>query len=164
MTKLIILRGPSGAGKSTVAKALQAGATRKVALIDQDYYKEFMLKPKEDVRADVPKFILDNILLGLRLGYDVIIDGIFESHRYGNFFDPVFVKHPKENYMFYFDVSLDETLRRHQTRPQKEHFGEAEMRDWYSYSDRSKHAFEEVIPESSSLEETISTIRKATRL
>jgi hypothetical protein len=39
--------------------------------------------------------------------------------------------HRGGSHVFYLDVSLDESLRRHATRPQAADFTGAEMRSWY---------------------------------
>jgi hypothetical protein len=59
---------------------------------------------------------------------------------------------------FYFDVSFEETLRRHQTKPQAAEYGEAAMREWYRPHDYLTGGIEEIIPESSTLEEAVSRI------
>lgn len=164
MTKLIILRGPTGAGKSTVAKALHVRSKRKIALIEQDYYKEVMFNDREGSVSARHEIVINDVLIALKHGFDVILDGIFSLPSHEKIFQKLFAEHPTENYMFYFDVSFAETVRRHQTRSKKELFGEAEMREWYHLGKATGYTSEQVIPESSSLEETIATIRKATGL
>jgi hypothetical protein len=34
------------------------------------------------------------------------------------------------NYVYYFDLSFDETLRRHNLKPNKDEYGEKAMRGW----------------------------------
>lgn len=118
-TKLIILRGPSGSGKSSVAKWLFEQATGRVALIEQDHYR-FMFKPAGGggkYNSDtVHRLIRHNVLEVLQDGYDVILEGILSVKSYGEVFETIFAEHPQENYIFYFDISLEETLRRHKAR------------------------------------------------
>ena len=40
-----------------------------------------------------------------------------------------------ETYVYYFNISLDETLRRHETKPNFHEFGETRMREWYIEND-----------------------------
>jgi hypothetical protein len=56
---------------------------------------------------------------------------------------------------YYLDVPLEETLRRHENRPQAAEFGEAEMRTWYRERDLLPGGIEQVIPAASSLEDTV---------
>jgi thymidylate kinase len=166
MAKLIILRGPSGAGKSSVAKVLHEGSKQSTVLLEQDYYKEVMVKPKD--LATIPlrrEMLLQDTLLALQHDYHVILDGILDAGAYGEMFETLFREHPDGNYAFYFDVSLDETLNRHKSRPQVSKFGEAEMREWFPGSTtKLAKDFEHVIPESNTLEQTVDFIRKTTDL
>jgi adenylate kinase family enzyme len=164
MSKLIILRGPSGAGKSTVAKQLHR-AGHKSLLIEQDYYKEFMVWPKTEP-YDVRKVLIrQNVLTGLEHDYDVIMDGIFSVPSWNGVLEDIFQAHPANNYAFYFDVSLDETIKRHATRPQSKLFGEAELREWFpGASGQLLKDFEHVIPESNTVEHTVDFIRHTTGL
>ena len=40
-----------------------------------------------------------------------------------------------EKLIYYFDVSFEETVRRHATKPNAHEFGEAEMRQWWKDQD-----------------------------
>jgi predicted kinase len=161
--RLIILRGPSGSGKSTVAQALFEQTDHKIALIDQDHYR-FIFKPAgggSKYNSDtIHKMIFGDVSIALGDGYDVILEGILSERSYGEVFERLFRIHPHENYIFYFDISLDETLKRHATRPLQQAFGEAEMRELYPAAHRSGHRFEQIIPESFSLERTVSFIKQ----
>ncbi len=163
MPKLIVLRGPSGAGKSTIAKILFESAPRKTVILSQDYYR-FIFNPSgggsKSNGATIHKMILHNTLQSLSDGYDVILEGILNIKSYDDVFEEIFKKHPGENYIFYFDVSFEETMKRHATRPEKSDFGEVEMREWYSAASRSNHEFEYIIPENFSVKEIIEFIKK----
>jgi adenylate kinase family enzyme len=167
-TKLILLRGPSGSGKSTAAKLLFKGATRKIALIDQDHYR-FIFKPagggSKPNSDTIHKMIKSDTLIALKDGYDVILEGILSVKSYSEVLDEIFAKHPRENYMFYFNISLEETLKRHETRREKfPDFGEKEMREWYPIAHRSNHTLEQIIPETFSIEETVKFIKQVSKL
>lgn len=161
-TKLIILRGPSGAGKSTVAKELQKRSSRNVALVEQDYFREVMFLHRHEGGEIRRELLATNALIALRGGFDVIIEGILTPDRYHDFFARLFSEHPDENYMFYFDISFDETARRHATREKAKQFSANEMAEWYDFAKPSQFDFEEIIPEHSTVEQTIATIRKLT--
>jgi hypothetical protein len=60
--------------------------------------------------------------------------------------------------VFYLDVSLAETLRRHRTRPQAAEFTAADMRGWYVRRDLLGVDDEQVIAESATLDETVARI------
>ncbi len=160
-TKLIILRGPCGAGKSSVTKCLVEQSRHKTAVIDQDQYRS-MFKPYGDSDDPRIEMILDNTFTALKRGYNVIMEGGFRMGVYQEMFDEIFAKHPDENYMFYLDVSFEETLRRHATRPKANEYGRAEMQKWYTPWRKSPYPFEQTIPEKYTLEETIKIIKQCT--
>ncbi len=161
--KLIILRGPSGSGKSTVAKKLFERAKAKVCLIQQDHYR-FIFRPagggKKLNSGTIHKMIKDNVLTALNEGYDVILEGILSVGAYTEVLDEIFESHPKNNYMFYFDISFEETIRRYTTKSHqiKKEFNEKDMRGWYPFAHRSNHQLEVIITETSSLEESVRKI------
>lgn len=64
-------------------------------------------------------------ILLLQEGYNVVLEGIFDRDRYGKMFQDIIVSHPSKNFFFfYFDISLGETIKRHDTKPNKHEFGE----------------------------------------
>lgn len=163
-SKLIILRGPSGSGKTTVAKILFESAKNKTALIEQDHYR-IIFKPagggSKYNGATIHKMIKNDTLIALKDGYDVILEGILSVRSYGEVLEEIFKKHPKENYIFYFDISLEETLRRHQERKiPGNKFSEEDMKEWYTAAHRSGHELEQIIPEGYSKEETLKFIKR----
>lgn len=167
-TKLIILRGPSGSGKSSTAKALFEKAKGRTALIEQDYYR-FIFKPAgggSKLNPDtIHKMIKSHVLIALNDGYDVILEGILGVKSYSEILDSIFAEHPGNNFMYYFDISFEETVRRHKTRHVKaQQFSEDDMREWYGTAHRSNHKLETIIPESYALEDTVNKILSDTGL
>lgn len=162
MSKFIVLRGPSGSGKSTVAKELFSRAANRACLLEQDYYR-FIFKPAGGggkANSDtIHKMIKSNVLTALEDGYDVILEGILSVKSYSRILDEIFEVHPDDNYMYYFDISFSETVRRHGTRPDKsQDFGAAEMKEWYPVAHKSNHELEQVIPESFTMDDTVGFI------
>jgi len=163
--KLIILRGPSGAGKSTIAKALQTQSARKVAVIEQDHYKEEIFANDKKGSGDVRRIMLViDCLIALESGYDVILEGIMSMANYGACFDQLFSRHPEENYMFYMDVSFEESVKRHTQRDKNTLFGEQEMKEWYELSQKSGYDIEISIPERYDAASSADLIRQKTKL
>jgi predicted kinase len=157
-TKLIVLRGPSGSGKSTTAKALRLAQTEKMALIEQDHFRRIVLKEKDIQNGLNADLIKRTVVFALEHSYHVILEGIFDAERYSNMFQELLDMHSTNNYFFYFDISFEETLRRHQSKPNKHEFGEKEMRDWYKEKDLLQFVQETLVPETSSSEQTINTL------
>lgn len=82
-TKLIVIRGNSGSGKGTIAKKVREGSKRKIAIVEQDYLRRFILKEKEDskVLPNIIGLIEQTVIFSLMHGYDVILDGILTMGR-----------------------------------------------------------------------------------
>jgi predicted kinase len=161
--KLIVIRGPSGSGKSTVAKALFKNATRKTCLIEQDYYRFIFTSRKDGSKANsaiIHKMIKENVLTALNDGYDVILEGILSTKSYADDLNEIFSEHPTENYLFYFDISLEETIRRHQTRPSRNTstYTESGLRTFYPGAYNPVHKDEKIISEALSADEAIAYI------
>jgi hypothetical protein len=103
-----------------------------------------------------------NVLAALNDSYDVILEGIFNKKSWETVFDEIFAEHPEQNYIFYFDVSFEETIRRHRTKPNKNEWSESDMKDWYNPKDFMGYDFEHTIDEKSSKNETIKTVKRIT--
>lgn len=156
--KLVVLRGPSGSGKSSTASLLRSHFDEPTALIEQDYLRRIVLKEKDVANGNNHDLIKQVVFFAFDRGYSVILEGIFDAGRYEHMFEEILERHPNNNYFFYFDVSLDETLRRHQTKPNKDDFGETELRQWFKLNDLLKCKKEMIIPELESLKAVVERI------
>ena len=157
MTQLIIIRGNSGSGKSTIAKKLRETLPGKVALIEQDYFRRIVLKEKDRAENTTIIDLLDQTTrFSISRGYIVILEGILGSEKYGPMLRGL--ANDFRALAFYIDVSFEETLRRHETKPNRHEFGADKMKSWYLEKDYLKLDGETIISETSSLEESVSTI------
>jgi 2-phosphoglycerate kinase len=116
--RLIVVRGPSGPGKSTVARCLFERAGRRVCLIEQDHYR-FIFRPAGGGTlpnsATIHRMIEQNVTTAPTDGCDVVLEGILSRRSYGLVLDRLFSAGVSENFLYSFDVSIEETLRRHRT-------------------------------------------------
>lgn len=130
MGALVVLRGNSGSGKSTVARALQRelGA----AWIEQDYFRRTVLGETGNYSALSVELIEQAAALALAHGRTVIMDGMFNPRNYSAVLARLRDGHPGPTLFYAWDLTLEETLSRHATRPDKQvDFGEKQMRNWY---------------------------------
>jgi predicted kinase len=136
MKKLIILRGNSGSGKSSVAHDVREHlrSKEKCAIIEQDYVRRIVLQEKEADSSDHIILIERMVRFSLSRGYVVILEGILQRARYKKMFDAL-EDYADVQLIFYFDVSFEETLRRHATKSNAHEFGEVEMRKWWREKD-----------------------------
>jgi predicted kinase len=163
-TKLIVLRGNSGSGKSTVSHALRDAYGRGLAWVSQDLIRRIILNEK-DAPGGVNIGLIDQVArYCLDHGQQVVLDGILNADRYEQTLAGLNRDHLGSSHFYYLDISLDETLRRHATRPRATEFGPDDMRGWYCQRDLFSSIHERVIPETSTLEQTVKLILDETRL
>ena len=163
-TRLIVVRGNSGSGKSTVAKALREACGSGVAWVSQDLIRRIILK-ENDRPGGVNIGLIDQVTrYSLDSGYHVVLDGIFYADRYEPMLAGLAGDHRGVSRFYYLDVSMEETFRRHATRPQAAEFGPDDMRDWYRPRDLLAGICECIIPETSTLTQTTALILAETQL
>ncbi|MFI8974145.1 AAA family ATPase [Nocardia asteroides] len=128
---LIGLRGNSGSGKSTVARAVQQRFPRASCLVvSQDVVRRIMLR-EVDTPAATNIDLIEHIAgFGLARGLIVIVEGILHADRYAEMLERLSAS--AVSALFYsFDLSFEETIRRHAGRPQAREFSPTEMAQWY---------------------------------
>jgi len=167
MPKLVVIRGNSGSGKSSVAKEVRARYGRGCALVEQDYLRRIILRERDSHHdpdgRNAPDLIANTTLFALERGYHVVLEGFLWTVRYRDMLTHL-LKSTGESHVFYLDVSLDETIRRHAMRPQASEFTPDQMRTWYGAQDTLGTDGEHVIPESSTFAETVDFIVATTAL
>lgn len=157
MATLILLRGNSGSGKSTVARELQRRLGRHTLLIPQDVVRREMLYARDLPGGPTAALIERMARFGAEQCAVTILEGILSSRIYDGLFRALAGMFD-EVHAYYFDVSFEETLRRHETRPQRDWFGPGDMRRWWLDHDFTAVFPETVIPEASALEQTVERI------
>lgn len=157
MATLILLRGNSGSGKSTVARTLQQHFGRGTLLVPQDTVRREMLYARDLPDGPTAPLMEAIARYGAEHCAVTIIEGILYSERYDSLFRALPALFD-DIHAYYFDVSFEETLRRHETRPQRTQFGSEHMRSWWIEHDLLTILPEAIIPETSSLEETVARI------
>ena len=137
MRKLIILRGNSGSGKSTIAKKLQNRFGANTMLISQDVIRRDVLKVKDGKNTPALPLMKELLIYGHNHSNIVILEGIMYADWYKPLFDLSVQLYGSEIYAYYFDLPFEETLKRHQTKPNCHEFGEEAMRGWWREKDFS---------------------------
>ena len=137
MRKLIILRGNSGSGKTTIAKELQNRFGTNTMLISQDVIRRDMLKVKDGENTLALPLMKELLEYGHGHSNIVILEGIMYADWYKSLFELSVKLYGTEVYAYYFDLPFEETLKRHQTKPNCQEFGEDAMRRWWRENDFS---------------------------
>jgi predicted kinase len=157
-TRLAIVRGNSGSGKSSVALAIRSHLGRTCAVVAQDVIRRTILKER-DLPRGVNIGLLSTVArYALDAGLHVIVEGILHAERYSDMLAELAADHRGRTGVYYLNVSFDESLRRHTTRPQASEFGPEHMREWYRERDLLGLPGEQLIPPTSSLQDTVGRI------
>lgn len=163
---LVIIRGNSGSGKTTTAHEVRRRYGRGAALLGQDYLRRTLLREHDSAHIDpvAPRFITATARTALDLGYHVILEGILHSERYAAVLHQLIDNHRGPVAVFYLDVSIDETIRRHLNRDEPIPVTPDEMRRWYAHRDLLDVSGETIIPEPHTFEQTVTTILQTSGL
>lgn len=159
MSRLVILRGNSGSGKTTVAKMLQEKFGPNTMLISHDMIRMQILHvwSAEGVRKSLPLMIA-LLRYGRRNSEITILEGILPYKDYKSLFEAALEEYGENIFSYYYDISFEETLRRHQTKPNRDEFGEADMRRWWKEKDFLEIIPQTVLDEDVRLEEAVELI------
>jgi hypothetical protein len=103
-------------GKTAVARALMNRTARPTVLVELDYYRFGFVNPPARDHGLEYEMSGSDVLIALNLGFDVVFDGDFTAEDPDPFLDRLFSAHPRENYLFYLDATLHETLNRRATK------------------------------------------------
>lgn len=158
MGKLIILRGNSGSGKTTIAKELQNRFGRNTMLISQDMVRREILKVKDGENTQAIPLMKELLIYGSNHSDVVILEGIMYADWYKPLFELAVRLYGSNIYAYYFDLSFEETLKRHQTKPNCHEFGEEAMRRWWREKDFSDILNEVNITAEKSLDSIVENI------
>jgi predicted kinase len=162
--ELIVLRGNSGSGKSTVATALREQLGSSAALVQQDFVRRTVLR--EDGGGDnrfTAGLLAQMARHCLGEGYHVVLEGILDRERYSDMLESLWRSPVWTTHLYYFQIGFSETARRHALRPESAHFDVSQMRSWYREDDRLTFAEEEVIGETSTMDESVAHIMRGVR-
>lgn len=100
-------------------------------LIPQDIVRREILRARDKPDNPSIRLVYDLAMYGHKIGFDVIIEGILVNERYREMLQKLIVDFNGQTFVYYFDISIEETLRRHVSKPNAHEFGEKEMREWW---------------------------------
>ena len=159
MNRLIILRGNSGSGKTTAARLLQEKFGPNTMLISHDMVRMQILHvwSAEGIRKSLP-LMIELLRYGRRNSEITILEGILPANEYRRLFEAALEEYGEHIFSYYYDISFEETLRRHQTKPNCDEFGEADMRRWWKEKDYLDDIPQKILNEDISLEDAVELI------
>jgi len=158
-SRLIVIRGSSGSGKSSVAAAIRASRPdRTVAVVGQDVMRREVLGTGDDVDGHATALIDLTTRFALARGFDVVLEGILNADWYRETLLRLMDDRRGISRCYLYDLSLDETVRRHASKPVAHVFGEAEMRKWWRGCQPVEGLDEAIVTESEILESTVTRV------
>lgn len=145
MSKLVIIRGNSGSGKTTTAKMLQHRLGRNIMLLSQDVIRREILWVKDGFGTEALPLLMEMLQYGHNHCETVILEGILDAEYYRPLFELASELFGQEIFAYYYDLTFEETLVRHHTKPNRDNFGREEMQRWWKEKDWMKIIPEKVI-------------------
>jgi hypothetical protein len=113
-----------------------------------------MLMFNEAGRFAIDQELIERVILTcLERGVDVVFEGNFKVDTHRDLLERLFRAHPEENYIFYVDVGLEETLRRHASRPQI--ISEEKVRELHPLATPLGNPREILIPEKTAVDAAV---------
>ena len=159
-SKIIILRGNSGSGKTTVANALQKKLGRGTLIISQDVIRREMLWVRDGSETKAISLLIDLIKYGKKNCDFLILEGILNAVWYKELFEIIKLEFNGSIYAYYYDLSFEETLQRHQTKSNCNDFGENDMKKWWNEKDFIEIIEEKILAQELSIDETVDIVIK----
>lgn len=156
--KIIILRGNSGSGKTTIAHHLQKELGRGTLVISQDVIRRDMLWVNDDANTKARPLLIDLVKYGKQHCDFVILEGILNAKWYKELFEVILSEYGANIFAYYYDLPFEETLQRHQTKPNCNDFGEDAMRRWWNNKDYIGIINEKSLTVGMSIDETVNMI------
>ncbi|TDL98061.1 hypothetical protein ERX27_05130 [Macrococcus brunensis] len=153
MAQLLILRGNSGSGKTSTAQLLQKRLGEGTILISQDMVRRQMLRVNDKV-GSVSTDLLETLVdFGMQNCRYVILEGILTKRKHGKMLKEIADRYSPDVLVYYFDISFEETLKRHQYKDVD--FGEDEMEKWYLEKDFLEVEGERIITDEMTQEDVV---------
>lgn len=153
-TRLILIRGNSGTGKSALAAAIRAARPRGIAIVGQDQLRREILNVRERPGTPAVGYIDLSARYALDQGLHVVVEGILYDEIYGEMLRRLLVDHRGITRCYRYDITFEESLRRHSTKAEANEFGEAQMAQWWRDADPLVGVEETHIGPGPSLEDT----------
>ena len=141
-----------------MAKKLQEKLGAEMMLISQDVVRREMLHTKDGPYSQTIPFIIHLLEYGYQHENYVILAGILNATWYRPVFQFTKELFGDAIFAYYYDLSFEETLKRHQTRSQSQEFGAQKMARWWKDSDISDVLNEKILCADISLQQAVDFI------
>jgi len=158
MPKIIILRGNSGSGKTTAGRALQRKFGMGTMLISQDVVRREMIFVRDRPGNKAIDLLKTLVMFAYENCEVAILEGILYAEQYQILFDFALELYGENIFAYYFDLTFEETLKRHLSKANANEFGETEMRRWWHDRDYLPYIKEKMLGADMSTEDVVERI------
>ena len=134
-SRLIIIRGNSGSGKTTLAHAIRKARPRGVAIVAHDVLRREILHVRDHPGALSVAYMDMSARYALDHGLDVVVEGILHAEIYGEMLTRLRSDHRGTTHCYYYELELNETLKRHHTKPLAAEVSDDRVASWYRSGD-----------------------------
>ncbi len=166
--KIISLRGNAGSGKSTISQMLIDALSKEhdVLYLELDNFRRRIVYTKfdEDFAIRRNQNALSSIITMIDWGLSnnieyAILDGKFSTKHFTELYEYILSRNiPLIPY--WFDLTFEETARRHATRAKSKDFTADEMKEWFRPNDLMPIINEKLIPQDMTKEQIFTMIMK----
>lgn len=153
--QLVVIRGNSASGKTTVSRMLIHAATQPAAYVSQDVLRRDILREGGERAGDSVGLIDVVTRWLLASGYNVVLDGILSRKSHGYLLHALARDWP--THFVYFDLPIEETIRRHGTKSLAE-VDEAQLHKWFRSHDALGVEGEWIFGEQRSAEQIVASV------
>ena len=87
-----------------------------------------------------------------------IMEGVLPADAYSRLFETAVEEYGQNIFAYYYDLPFEETMVRHSTKPNRNDFGEAAMRQWWKEKDFLPMISEKILHKDLSFEDAVSMI------
>ena len=155
MAKCLIIRGNSGSGKTSVAQAVQKHYGASCLLLSQDVVRRGMLSEFGQSGTLTVSLIAEMARFGYRENLLVILEGFFETDPYGQMLNDLQELFADKVLAYYYDLTFEETVKRHQTRDKRHDFTPEDMKRWWRDKDLLGWSDEIILHDEAGFEEVV---------
>ncbi|MGT2845051.1 AAA family ATPase [Streptococcus hongkongensis] len=152
MAKIIIIRGNSASGKTSLAKAVQSQFPERAIILSQDTLRRDLLGAHDGFDTPTIPLLIELINFSYHQYDVIIIEGILKSDWYQPVWDHLLQNYPKDCQAYYYDLSFEETLKRHKGRAKANDFGQESLQRWWNDKDYLKLFDEQILSPELSIE------------
>lgn len=157
-SRLITIRGNSGSGKSLLARSIRTARPRGIAILGHDTLRREILHVSDRPGALSVEYIDLSARFALDHGLHVVIEGILHSEIYGDMLTRLVRDHCGTSASYAYELDLEETLRRHRTKPLAAEVTEEAVQSWFRATDRISSLDEVVFGSNVTAEEALEAV------